>query len=313
MITHEQAKEKIKLIDPRIPADVHAFLVDILDRKSVISQDNHDDTIVGKKAIHWIENRLAQPHLGYLAPDQVNEIWGGSTTTALIRLGQRYQFKFSGIIGADTLAAVLDGTRPNEEPIPKANTYDWVKFMAGKAKGPWFDKPNKINIVAVRGYMLPNGKVENIGNRFNDTFFLAWIDKNGNKRVKAYVGSVDPGLYYYSTNPINPIGCAHLDFGVWDYETGFHKGHPAFTQAAPFRVARTNSANFTKRTYRDTGFFGINIHPAFAFGGVDTVDSSSAGCQTPKAAGWNDPIWIDFRETMYLDPDKKYKYILTEA
>lgn len=315
MITYEQAAAKFRAIDPVIPKAVEALGKQILNRQAVLTQENHDDSPEAKRLTHWVENRLAQPHLGYLKPDQVNEIWGGSTTLALKALGERYGLRLdmkTPTIGADFLRAILDGTRANETPMPPANTYDWLKKQVLLAGHNWDEKPMEFNVVGVRGYLVAKGQVENIGNRFNDTFFIAWIDKTGKKQIKSWVGSVDPGLYYYSTNPINPRGCAHLLPGQYWYEPGPHNGRPAFIQAEPVWVARTNAANYTDRSVKEHGIFWINNHPAFAFSDNAGVDASSAGCQVPKAAGWSDWRWLDYYGTLIQDVRRRHRYTLLE-
>lgn len=315
MITYAEAAKKFRLIDPRIDPQVEQLGKQILERRAILTQENHDDDQRSKRLLHWIENRLAQPHLGYLDSSQVNEIWGGSTTDALHRLGQRYSLaldKANPQIGADFMRAILDGTRPNELPMPAANSYDWLQRQVLAAGHNWTNKPMEFNVVGVRGYLVASGVVENIGNRFNDTIFLAWVDRDGKKQIRSWVASVDPGLYYYSTRPINPKGCAHLLPGQYWYQPGPHNGKPAFIQAEPVWVARSNSANYTDRSHKEQGVFWINIHPAFAWSDQAGVDASSAGCQVIKAAGWADWRWLDFYNTLKRDVRPKFQYTLLD-
>ena len=327
MITHAEAERKLRIIDPKINWDVEVLACRILRRETQLTQHpagrgkSYDDTPAGKGLLHWIENRLAQPHLGYLDPSQVNEVWGGSTTQALQALGRNYHLAVdlkNPTIGADFLRAILDGTRPNETPLPAANSYDWLKTQVLEQPGfIWTDTPTQLNVIGIRGYMVPAGTVPNTGNQWNDTIFVAWIDGTGKKQVKAWAASTDPGIYYYHTRPLNPLGCAHLVAPQQvRYRPGPHgsQGMPAFVQDSNVTVARTNAANYTDQSkrYTDTpqARFWINLHAGFAYSESQGVDYSSAGCQTTKGAGWGDWRWLSLRDLLYTDPRKHFLYTL---
>lgn len=317
-------KAKIRQIDPHTDPKVESIMHAILDGKFVLTQQNYDDTPERKDLLHWIEHRLAQPHLGYLAPDQVNETWGGSTTKALEVLGKNYHLKLDPNlpqIGTSFLCAILDGTKSNEKPLPAANSYDWLKAQVlAHANFVWTDEPMQMNVIGIRGYMLPHGVVMNHGNQWNDTIFVAWIDKAGKKQVKSWVGTTDPGYYYYHTHPINPLGCAHVVAPQQiRYVPGPHgrQQQPAFVQDSNVTVARTNAANYTDLTkrYTDTpgNRFWTNLHAGFAYNDQQGVDASSAGCQTTKGAGWADWRWLALRNLLYLDPRKHFYYTLLDS
>lgn len=316
MISPNDAAAKLRQIDPNLSPAAEALAKRILDRQATLTPANHDDSPEARALTLFIEHRLAQPHLGYLAPDQVNGVWGGSTTGALRKLGARYDRALDPhhpVIGSDFLCAILDGTRANETPLPPANSYDWLERQVLLAGHAWSKGPMEMNAVGIRGYMVPAGIVPNVGNAWNDTIFLAWVDAKGVKHVTGWVASTDPGLYYYHTHPINPRGCAHLVPGQYRMQPGLHNGHPAFVQAEPVTVARTNAANYSDRSERQTGWFGVNNHAGFAWNETQGVDASSAGCQVTKGAGWQDPRWLSYRDTLRQDPRGWHHYTLIEG
>lgn len=321
MITTAQAKKKILQINPSTDKVTKQLLLDILDRKLEYTQKESFRKPEYKDLTLWIEDRLAQPHLKYLAPDQVNTIWGGSTTNALVALGKQFSIavdKKSPIIGATLLTALLDGSKSNEEKISaKPNSYDWFKQVYTKLgyEKHFRNGPMQFNVCGIRGY-LNLEPVRNFGDEWNDTLFLVWIDKAGVKHVKPYAASTDAGLYYYRDNPV-PGECAHLIEGVWDYEPGPHNGRPAFIQAGKVTVARTNTANYDDSTPRTTDNYPhnpywINIHMGWEYG-AESVYNSSAGCQVIKSAGETGWQWVDFRDTLYLNVDRKFKYMLVNS
>lgn len=219
------------------------------------------------------------------------------------------------------MLALLDGTRPNERPMPAANSYDWLREQVKAHLGfTWTDLAMEMNVVGIRGYMVPVGQVANIGDRWNDTILVAWIDAAGHKRVKSWVASTDPGAYYYSTRPLHPQGCAHLVAPQQvRYQPGPHgsRQQPAFVQSSNVTVARTNAANYTDRTHRFTDTpanrFWINLHPGFAWTEDQGVGASSAGCQNTKGAGWGDWRWLSLRDLLYTDRRGWFMYTLLEG
>jgi len=312
MISIADAKTKLKQIDPGIRADVATLAGRILDSQERLNVDNHDNTETAKLLTLFIERRLAQPHLKYMAEDQVNGVWGGSLTDALAALAVAYTLKFDNnhaVINSEIMRAILDGSKANEPSVPQANTYAWLRKQVQDAGFEWQTGKMQINAVGIRGYMVPQGVVPNDGNLWNDVIFLAYIDESGAERIRAYPATVDPGRYYYSTRPVNPKGCAHLTQGQWKYQKGNHNGHPAFVQAGPVTVARTNSANYTDKSPRETGWFGINIHTGF---GERTVENSSAGCQCIKSNGWADWRWVNFYTELYKHAGKTFNYTLLD-
>jgi hypothetical protein len=119
-----------------------------------------------------------------------------------------------------------------------------------------------------------------------------------------YLGTTDPGAYY-TRNPQNPQGAAHLIDGRWLYTRGLHKGKPALVQAAAVTVRRDRDRDGQPEPNEplDRGFFGINIHK----GGKASlpVGSWSAGCQVVVSGDWG-AFWGHV-ETF---PQTRYEYYL---
>lgn len=317
MISIQEAKNKIKLINADTPDNVVRVLSDVLDRKRILKQQETFSDPDAEDYMTWLEQRLSQPHLGYLDPTQANGIWGGSTTEAFAALAKNYHIAYdikNPILGSDTLRALLDGSRPKEKTVvPSKHSYDWFKELYGKKGYVFRTKPGDINVLGVRGYLLPTGEVPNVGDKWNDTIFVIFIDKAGNKVVRPFVATVDPGLYYYHIKPMNPEGCAHLVEGQYKHKKGLHGSsqYPAFVQAGPVTVARTNSASFNDRTKRQTGWFGIHIHAGYEYGN-DSVYNSSAGCQVLKSPG-RAGSWPIFYNLVASDKNPFFYYTLMNS
>jgi hypothetical protein len=137
---------------------------------------------------------------------------------------------------------------------------------------------HRVRLVGVRGYRPEMGKdptANDIG--VYDDAILRFIGT----RCDIFEASTDPG-WYYVKNPCNARGCAKLRDGLWWFELGLHKGHPALVQACEFDVDRLDE--FGVPDYRESGWFGINLHSG---GTGEDVGSWSAGCQVVRS----DPAW----------------------
>jgi hypothetical protein len=332
MIEFTEAKKKAKSIMPVLE---YSAALKILERQLELNPENHDDNLVLRALTLWIENRLAQPHLKYLSKDQVNGVWGGSLTDALVKLGKNYNLAIDPKdpkIGSDFMRAILDGTISNEPPIPSANSYDWLEYQVKNAKYPLVNKSHaghewrtgtmEMNVVGIRGYIVPRGAVINYGNQWNDAIFIAWIDARGQKHCKAWAASTDPGRYYTHVNPINAGGTAHLVPGQYAYVTGWHKSpaNVAFNQAGNkngnvlcYRLnADTKQIDGNTKVTEDSpnNRYWINIHTGFSEG---FVEYSSAGCQVIKSNGWYDWRWISFRDTLLQNKGGYFWYTLLNS
>lgn len=141
----------------------------------------------------------------------------------------------------------------------------------------------------------------------------AWDDTIGlfGTSFGIWRGTTDPGAYY-SFDPMNPIGTAHLIPGWYDYQRGTHKGHPALTQAGPVNVIRDEDRDGTgePQEYEETGaWIGLNIH---AGGDSEVVGAYSAGCQVFQD-GWTGPEWGTFYSRIEQANQQTYRYWLLLA
>lgn len=90
--------------------------------------------------------------------------------------------------------------------------------------------------------------------------------------VVVFNANTDPTLY--GLNPKLGKGLACLQAGVWNYQIGKHKTiFPALVQAAPVTIRRDGGK-------KESGYFGINIHPG------SYHSTSSEGCQTLWPDQW---------------------------
>jgi len=131
-----------------------------------------------------------------------------------------------------------------------------------------------VNLIGVRT------KGVKVTNKFDDFFYLIFTDKKGNRIIKEYQITTDPGLKSLKA-PLSSKGCAILVPGQYKstWKLGYHKNqYEALVQALPVKVYRDNNKNDVYDFVNaDQGIFGINIHRA----GVESVqvDGWSAGCQ----------------------------------
>lgn len=121
----------------------------------------------------------------------------------------------------------------------------------------------------------------------NTRFALAEYNNTaGKERLKIYVITADPGLYYQNIKLLNPKGCAVLKPGQYIncYQLGKHKkaDHKALVQTGgKITVYRDNDRDGIAENngVEETGYFGCNIHGAKKFTKTDKIGAYSAGCQ----------------------------------
>lgn len=132
------------------------------------------------------------------------------------------------------------------------------------------------NIIAVRNASTAN-KVTNV---FDDTLYVAYKELNAWK-LKEYIITTDPGLYYTKIKLLNPKGVAIVVEGQYinSHQIGLHQGkYEALVQRNNLKVARDGNKN----DIYDFGItevgsnFGINIHCAGE--NSEKIDNFSGGC-----------------------------------
>lgn len=122
-------------------------------------------------------------------------------------------------------------------------------------------------VVGIRGYYLDSMGTKGFNDRgmYDDACFVVTLDT-----MRSFNFNMDASSYRKGWGFGKEKGMAMLATGVWRYTAGVHKTYRAFRQAGPVTVLRDGN----KGSYKDTGWFGINLHR----GGVS--GTSSAGCQT---------------------------------
>lgn len=105
-------------------------------------------------------------------------------------------------------------------------------------------------------------------------------------RLKIYVITTDPGVYYQNIRLLSSKGCAVMKPGQYTnaYQLGNHirPGHKALIQTgAKITVFRDNDKDGIAENLgiEETGFFGCNIHGAQKLGKTNKIGAYSAGCQ----------------------------------
>lgn len=145
------------------------------------------------------------------------------------------------------------------------------------------------------GYKGKDGKalVEDGKIGRNTDFAFDQYSKDKNKeRLKIYVITTDPGIYYQTVKLLNTKGCAVMKPGQYIncYQLGKHKktDHKALIQTGgKITVYRDNDKDGIAENLgvEETGFFGCNIHGAKKFTKTDKIGAYSAGCQVFE--DWN--------------------------
>ena len=164
----------------------------------------------------------------------------------------------------------------------------------------------KVKILGIRGYEL-KGKRENTLGVYDDLICACIGDS-----VEPFAASTDPG-WWYVNHPLNPLGCAKLQAGLWWYKVGMHRGHPSFVQAGAMTVDRIDPDG--RKATQQTGEFGINLHSG---GAEDEVGRWSAGCQVIRApeGAWGH-TWQRFfpplQEAMKKFGQVQIPYLLVES
>jgi hypothetical protein len=149
-------------------------------------------------------------------------------------------------------------------------------------------------ILGCRGYYLNSMGLPGMNDLgiYDDAIFVG-----GPTGFLSFNANTDPRSLGMNPKVRKPM--AMLIPGVWLYQIGRHRNkYTALIQARPVTVDR--------RTYEETGWFGINIHK----GGYTTV--SSEGCQTIHPTQWL--AFITFVEEQMKAADRRtINYVLQEV
>ncbi len=124
-----------------------------------------------------------------------------------------------------------------------------LRYM--RDQGYWIARgPNMYNIVYVEGMDVDGKTNDNAFDRWNDRRLVIQIKQGGKPLlVLNNLCATEPGLYY-TMNPLNPAGAAHLAFGQYKaWVVGLHKGStPALVQRAELRFVRDSNKNGLRDT-----------------------------------------------------------------
>ena len=154
-------------------------------------------------------------------------------------------------------------------------TYNQLRNLCKAKKYKWFDEAYDLNFIGIRNTGI-------IGNSFDDTIAVAYLDSDYRQRVFYAPFTCDPGTDYLLT-PMNPKGTAIIPegqyLGLW--MLGKHKGYTALVQRKPIQVKRDNDRdNLLEGELSNVmEIAGLNFHRALENDVVKTVGKFSAGCQ----------------------------------
>ena len=182
-----------------------------------------------------------------------------------------------------------------------------------------------------RKYDLNIGAIRsdtNEPNRFDDSFFIAFIDERSTWRVAMWSCTTDPGLYFLGAGKMgNRSGTAVLIPGqyrrCWKIGTHGRKKYPALVQKGmPFKVWRDHnqdgSIDRSGRVYDDVT--GLNCHKAYswnegkAIGKNKVVANWSAGCQVAEVSYAHDYILMPLaRKQVSKGAGRTFTYTLFDA
>ncbi len=167
-----------------------------------------------------------------------------------------------------------------------------------------------------------------VPNRFDDSFFVAFIDERDTWRVAMWACTTDPGLYFLGKGKMGDrAGTAVLIPNQYRrcWKLGKHgkKRYPALVQnGSPFRVWRDHnqdgSLDRSGKVYDNVT--GLNCHKAYAWNegkaiGLNKVVSNwSAGCQVAEVSYTHDYILMPLaRKQVAKGHGTAFTYTLFDA
>lgn len=140
----------------------------------------------------------------------------------------------------------------------------------------------------------------------------------GKERLKIYVITTDPGLYYQNVKFLSSKGCAVMKPGQYlnCYQLGKHikADHKALIQTGgKIIVYRDNDRDGIAENLgvEETGFFGCNIHGAKKLTKTDKIGAYSAGCQVFED-WYHKEEFIAICEQFKDSTENKFTYTLIE-
>jgi len=161
---------------------------------------------------------------------------------------------------------------------------------------------NQLNILCLKGVTCNRDRIivnNDEIDKYNDLIICLKDDI-----IEIMPGTVDPGLYY-SENPLNSKGTAHVAFGQHKFVKGLHHRKYKALRAKDEKIWIVRDYN---RNYiiDDGDIFeyarntGVNCH---AMGIGENIGKNSAGCLGPFG-GWNGNYWkslMNYADMSYED------------
>lgn len=196
---------------------------------------------------------------------------------------------------------------PDEKPVeaevkPKELVDKIVAYM--KLKDYKLEEgKGKRNIVYVEGMNTDGTLNDDRPNNFNDIRCVFEFSDGKPEMLGIWGATTEPGRYY-TQNPMNPKGCARIQFGQYRaWQVGYHgtkQPHEALVQRGTITVCRDLNEDFSRIGDKlDIGAgFAINQH----WGGDSPVDSIgfwSAGCLVGRTRDGH----REFMKIVKQDPD----------
>lgn len=195
---------------------------------------------------------------------------------------------------------------PSSSTKPKPNTLAEQVARVCSDRGYPLDT-QAYNIIGIAGLYPCNRSSaygrDNQPGLWNDSIgILAWSGSEW-KFVCLYRGTVEPGIHYVK-NPLNPNGCAVLDFGLQEklWAFGIHRGYRALAQVGAARVVRDRNQDHQRNDVVTVERnLGVNLHstsPGFSSGNIGRF---SAGCCVVQN-------WSEFQALLrHLEQSPQYK------
>jgi hypothetical protein len=150
-----------------------------------------------------------------------------------------------------------------------------------KEKYKIFRKPGEKNIVYIEGCDTDGEPNPDEPNKFNDVRLVFGFQGLTPAIDGVWEATTEPG-YYYTGNPMNPLGTARIAFGQYrSWQVGVHgnsEPHEALVQVDSIRVYRDYNQDMIRTGDAiDEGCFGINQHCGYDYPYTD-IYNASAGC-----------------------------------
>lgn len=175
--------------------------------------------------------------------------------------------------------------------MTEAQKYDFYQNLVESKGGEFHRGKNTRNIIGLRSETNP--KANGGRGAEDDRFVMAWVDRDGNKRVREYQGTTEGSERNRKTYSSDVNGDGRNDLGRIPngyYEYGVSKS------ARLGDVLRPTKAFQVERDFNQDGRYTGRERKADTSGAFLFHKGGSAGCQTMEASNWN-RFWSDLNST----------------